>query len=158
MQPRRMEQLYEIETGLKSQSPYGEASLATLERRMNIEIPHLMSQSPFGEASLATLERRMNIEIPHLMSQSPFGEASLATQPPPQHLRPPGPPVAIPFRGSISCNRADIEARRRAEMHGSQSPFGEASLATRRGRGRPWPRPSSRNPLSGKHLLQRYPP
>ena len=67
----------------------------------------------------------------------------------------PCPPVAIPLRGSISCNHKAQEIMTEAwGIAESQSPYGEASLAT-------WlsftPTPlekSCRNPLTGKHLLQ----
>ena len=62
-------------------------------------------------------------------SQSPYGEASLAT------LRPPRIPqslgvVAIPLRGSISCNASGRLWPRLGKRGLSQSPYGEASLAT----------------------------
>ena len=188
-----------------SQSPYGEASLAT--RRVKYElsecdatvaIPLRGSIScnfrygsrkrlqPIGVAiplrgsiscnSVAVQGRNKTDES---VSQSPYGEASRATRHFGREARPAlhrvvaiplrgsiscnwltlslieGEPVAIPLRGSISCNGVPLAGVGWEGTFESQSPYGEASLAT----GRElyaYPRVYivGRNPLTGKHLVQ----
>ena len=116
---------------------------------------HNRSQSPYGEASLATKSLGKHSPTLHKpQSQSPYGEASLATHPYRPGGQAQGAQVAIPLRGSISCN-PDKQAFLEDDMAWSQSPYGEASLATcRLGEHELLGWVEGRNPLTGKHLLQ----
>ncbi len=119
-------------------------------------LPHLHagSQSPYGEASLATGGGR-RWSLSERKSQSPYGEASLATGWPRSWDPSPRTGVAIPLRGSISCNSAPLpgppscRGRVAIPLRGSISCNSWGASAPLTGGYL-----IRRNPLTGKHLLQ----
>ncbi len=168
-----------------SQSPYGEASFATeaIEeqlKRVDLYVAIPLRGSIFcnesrrvEEGCLARMGCRNPLTGKHLL-QPGWAAPSTAR---------PSTGVAIPLRGSISCNTTapapyvctilqsrnpltgkhllqlvGVAEPRAPYPHQSQSPYGEASLATLN----VFTSPATtsilgRNPLTGKHLLQRQP-
>jgi hypothetical protein len=137
-----------------SRNPLTGKHLLQLDAMRYVELDDYgKSQSPYGEASLATRLPRFLRPRKRFQSQSPYGEASLATGDVRVHILTRN-QVAIPLRGSISCNTSSPAIRGLLVAEGRNPLTGKHLLQLFVAENVKGLLSASRNPLTGKHLLQ----